>query len=127
MMGAPPAIPISALGAPILGVRHFAAPVEAALIEVGLPGDETHRTTLGAGAEQRALRSAQHLDAIQIEDHREPAVHTGIDVVGAADQRRVIEVDAGGRRTGTGLDAADLDIRLRRPIVVLRARRSGPG
>jgi hypothetical protein len=52
------------------GLGQFCARQTAELGQAGLVGDETHRAGLRAGSEQRALRAALDLDAIQVEDDR---------------------------------------------------------
>src|SRR5438876_4059022 len=50
-----------------LGGGELSAAVDTGLAETGLRRDVTHRAALGAGAEQRALRTAQHLHTSDVE------------------------------------------------------------
>ena len=50
-----------------LRIGCFGTTVHARLRQARLIGDEAHRAAFGACAEQRALRAAQHLDAIDVE------------------------------------------------------------
>ena len=76
--------------------------------QAGLGGDVAHRAAFGAGAEEGALRSAQHLDAVEIEHRRQRVV--GVQAEVAHLDRRIVDIDAGGARAGGGLDAADRDV-----------------
>jgi hypothetical protein len=65
---------------------------------------------LGAGAEQGALRPAQHFDALQV-------VHPRIGVARSVTQqarldRRFVDVEAGGRVAGRRRDAPDRNVGL---------------
>ena len=91
--------------------------------ELGLVGDVAQRAGLGAGAEQRALRAAQHLEAIEVEELE----------IGRKQRdrnRRLIEVHAHlllhARLVANhlpGADAADRDLALARAEVRNRQSR----
>ncbi len=105
---------------PAVGGAYLRTSVGAVVLEAGLIADEAHGTAFGAGAEQGPLRAAQNLDPIQVEDLRRSAVGADVHVVGAAQHRRVIQIDGRGRCAGAGLDTADLDIAQRRAEAVLQ-------
>ncbi len=104
---------------PALRVGDFLAAVDRAGGEARLGGDVAHRATLGAGAEQRALRAAQHLDAIDVEGLRQRLV--GIEGERTHLDRRVIHVDAGGAGAAGAGYAADRDV-VRAGVVEVYAR-----
>jgi hypothetical protein len=80
------------------------------LRQARLRGDVAHRAALGTGAEQRALRPAQHLDAVDVEGLRQRVV--GIEGQRAHLDRRVVEIDAGGAGAAGRGDAADREMLL---------------
>src|SRR6202035_5937673 len=54
----------------VLRARRFGAHVHAVLVQAWGRLDEPHSPPFGARAEQGALRSAQHLDPVYIEERR---------------------------------------------------------
>ena len=80
----------------VLRGRPFGLGIEVGGAQAGLGGDEAHRAAFGPGAKQRALRSAQHLDPLQIE-HRGERIGRGIADLTALDWR-IVDIDAGGCR-----------------------------
>ena len=88
-------------------------------VELRLVGDIANDARFRAGAEQRPLRAAQYFDAVEIEDCWEGVDGTEADV--ARLDRRVVDVDAGGRGAGRRIDAADVDVGT---FVVVVARRT---
>src|SRR5690606_25168128 len=80
-----------------------------------LPGNDPDRASCAVATEQRALRAAQYLDALDIEH-----AHHG---AGGAGHEHVVHVEAHAaltRGAGTGTDAADLEAG-RRVAVAARA------
>src|SRR6185437_1527036 len=73
-----------------------------------------------ARAEQTALRSAQHLDTIEIEDLGVGPIDADVDVVRASPERGVIQVDARRGSARARLNAANLDVGLRGAEIVHR-------
>jgi hypothetical protein len=90
------------------GGGDLRAAVDAGPRERGLRRDVTHRAALGAGAEQRTLRSAQHFHAIDVEGFRQRFV--GIEGERAHLDRRVVEVDTGGAGAARAGNATDRDV-----------------
>ena len=80
------------------------------MLRSGCGRDESHHAAFGAGAEQRALRSAQHLDPVEVEERRKDVDRAEPDM--PALDRRIVDVNAGGRGAGLGVDAADVDVRI---------------
>ncbi len=76
-------------------------------IQVGLFRDESNRAAHRARAVQRALRTAQHLDTLQIEQLR---LHRAVVQAVADGHRDFVDVDADRRRSRRRTDAADLDV-----------------
>ena len=91
----------------VLGVGGLAAHIGAGGGEARLRHDVAHRAAFRAGAEQRALRPAQNLDALEVEGLRQRVV--GIEADVAHLDRGVVEVDAGGTGPRRGGNAADRD------------------
>src|SRR5206468_2427737 len=86
--------------------------------------DEAHRASLGGGAVQRPLRPAQDLHPLQVEQLRERSpVPGGRAGIVALLQRRVVEVDAGGRRAELRSDAADGDVGIALVVVAAKGQR----
>src|SRR5690348_13603370 len=81
--------------------------------------NEANRATFRAGSEQRALRSAQNLDTVEIEEGGK-GIHGSEPDVPALDGR-VIDVDAGRRGTRLRVDTPDADVRI---LVVVVGRRA---
>ena len=92
----------------VLRGRELGFCVSAVIGEARLRRDITHRAAFGARAEERALRSAQNFHALQIEHRRKRVV--GAEAQRADLDRRVVDIDAGGRVAGAGIDAADGDV-----------------
>ena len=91
-----------------LGVRDLGTRIAARLGQAWLVGDEPDGATLGAGAEQRALRTTQDLDTIDVEG-------LGQCLVRVKGQRahldgRVVDVDTGRTCATGGGYAADRDV-----------------
>src|ERR1700676_4745768 len=78
-------------------------------VELGLVADEVNRAAHGTCAIDRALRPAQHFDAVDVEEAR-LGCPGGVDIENV--DRYFVEIDAGGRRSRLRTDAADLDVRL---------------
>ena len=76
--------------------------------EARLRGDVAHRAALRAGAEQGSLRTAQHFDAIEVEELDQRIV--GIESERAHLDRRIVDVDSGGARAAARGDAANRDL-----------------
>ncbi len=93
---------------PALGGGELGAAVNAGLGEAGLRRDVTHRAALGAGAEQRALRSAQHFHPLDVEGLGQRLV--GVERERAHLDRRVVEIDAGRAGAAGPGDTTDGDV-----------------
>ena len=101
----------------VLGVGAVDLGIAEHLAGIGLGGDEAHRARHRAGTVQRALRSAQNLDALEVID---------LEVGGLAldRDRRVVEVDCDqrtvgrvGGRVAAGGEAAHVElVEARRPF-----------
>ncbi len=92
-------------GRAVFGRGDFTLGVHAVIGEAWLRGDVANRTAFGAGAEQRALRTTQHLHAFEVEYRRQGIV--GAEAERAKLDRRVVDVDAGGGVARGGIDPAD--------------------
>ena len=92
----------------VLGVGEIAAQITRIGMEARIRRDEANRSAFGACAEQGALRPAQHLDALEVEDLGE-GVRVPIAGVAHLD-RRIVDVDAGGGGTDIGEHAANRDV-----------------
>ena len=93
----------AALGGGDLGMRGAGEGGQA-----GLVGDIADRAALCPGAEQRTLRSAQHFDPGEVEHVGQRIGRLHIDVADL--HRGVVDIDAGGARSGGGADPADRDV-----------------
>ena len=74
--------------------------------EVGLVRQEADGAAFGAGAVERALRAAEHLDAVEVK--KAWLRHALVAVLG--DDRHVVQVDADRRVADGGTHAADRDV-----------------
>ncbi len=92
----------------VLGGRDLGVRVGAETGQAGLGGDVAHRAAFRPRAEQGPLRSAQHLDPLQVEHHGQGVV--GVQAQRAGLDRGVVDIDAGGARSGLGVDAADRNV-----------------
>ena len=103
-------------------------------VALGLARDDAHGAAERVLAEQRALRAAQHLDALDVEQVQDGALRTAVvDVVdvdrhaGLERQRVVAQADAanerGGRRAPAGAERRDDRVRHER-VEIERARRA---
>jgi hypothetical protein len=107
------------VGAAALGVRHHAEALGFPLVQIGALGQDAHGAAHRAFAEQRALRPAQDLDAVEV-----PGAHIGADWHGDARERQVIEIEAvlvSAERSGNAADR-DLGAQSRAAIVDADAR-----
>ena len=77
-------------------------------VELRLVGDVADHAGLGAAAEQRALRTFEHLDALHVD-------HVDVEVARRELHRLVVEIDRDVRERGEG----------RGRLVAGRSRRSG--
>ena len=99
----------------VIGAQHALERVD------GLVGDDVDRAASGVAAEQGALRSAQDLDALHVEQVGRAAGRTGsIDAVdidadrlvdGDQAVRRALAADEHGRRTGLRDGAGEREVR----------------
>ncbi len=101
-----------------IDLADFGARVHLVFGQTGVGRDEPQCAALGARAEQSALGTLQYLDALEVKE-------CGVGVHRAELQmsrlnRRVIDIDARGRRAAGGVDGADRDIGTL--IVVVAAR-----
>ena len=95
-------------GRTALRVGRLALGVDARFGEAGLHRDVAHRAALRPGAEQRSLRTAQHFDAVEVEELDQRIV--GIEAQIAHLNRGIVDVDSGGSRSTTRGDAANRDL-----------------
>ena len=107
------------------GLRQLRTNVGRILLQARFGRDEPNRAAFGSGTEQRALRTAQHLDALDVEQRR-IGIERAEGQVATLD-RRVVDVDAGRGRTGRGVDAADRDVGGIRVVVHGTARERHAG
>src|SRR6185437_9903912 len=89
--------------------QPLCAPIRRIAGEAGSGLDVTDRTPLRAAAEQRALRAAQDLDTLQVEQRRHRrAVLRAESAGGSLLQSRLVQIEArGGRRAALLTDAAN--------------------
>ena len=90
-----------------MGHGHVGTRRGAEGIEIRLLGDEADGAAHRARAVEGALGTAQHLDAIQIEQLR---LHGAVELAVADGHRYLVDVDADRRRSRHGADAANLDV-----------------
>src|SRR3977135_1114798 len=86
----------------VLGVGDLAAHISVRPGDARLREDVAHRSALCARAEQGALRSAQHLDALQVEGLRQRVI--GVEADSAHLDWRGVDGDACGTRGAAGTD-----------------------
>src|SRR5205823_3817144 len=92
----------------VLSRGKLATAVDAGFRQARLGGDVAYRAALGPGAEQRALRAAQHFHPLDVEGLGQRLVR--VEGQRAHLDRRVIEIDAGGAGAAGSGDAADGDV-----------------
>ena len=96
--------------AAVVRTRKLRAHVHRVCMQIGRGLNEADRAALGSGTEERSLRSAQHLDTLEIEQSRECVERREGDV--APLNRRIVDIDAHRRSAGRGIDAANVDVRI---------------
>src|SRR6185437_6529219 len=92
-----------------LGKGEVATCVDVKLGSAGLRRDEADGAAFRAGTEQRALWSAQYLDALEVEDLRPDAAAQAAER-GTVLDRGIVDVDTGCAGTRIRCDAADGDV-----------------
>ncbi len=80
-----------------LRVCDLASAVSAVVVQVGLRRNEAYRSALRSGAVQRALRTSQHFDALEIEHCGKTCRRCRAELTNV--NRRVVDINAGRRRT----------------------------
>ena len=95
------------------GAGIVGADVAAVVIQIGLCGDEADGAAFRARAVERALRAAEYLDAVQIEQAWLGLAFEALN----GDDGHFIDIDAHGWVADGGADAADGDIVLARPVI----------
>src|SRR3546814_13197847 len=89
-------------------LRKFRPGKDLEIGEVRLRGDVADGAAFRSGAEQRALRTAQHLDALEVEDRGQRIV--GTEAERAHLDRRVVDIDPGRPCARARRNAADADL-----------------
>ncbi len=90
----------------MLGKRSLRPGIHAVLAQAGGRCNEAHHAAFRAGAEQRALRPAQHFDPLQVEDLRKYGARQ-VDGIVAALQGSVVDVHAGRGGAAVRIDTPD--------------------
>jgi hypothetical protein len=90
-----------------LGAAHHGVHRAGEIVQIRLIAHEVNGTAHGARAVQRALGSAQHFDAVDVEEARLGGAR-GVDVEHV--DGHIVEINAGGGGTRLGAHAADLDV-----------------
>src|SRR6516164_11365263 len=85
--------------------RNFAAHIQLPLGEARLSLNEADRAAFGAGAEQRALGTAQNFDTLDVEQPGEGVAGAEPEVANL--NRRIVDVHASGCGAGLGRDTVD--------------------
>src|SRR6202041_775017 len=97
---------------PTVGVAEFRLGVAAGVLQVGRRRDEANDAAHRAGTEQGTLRTAQHLDAIQVEDIGVGAAgKAGGDILSNRNGC-LVYINAGRRRVAAAVYAANGNVRI---------------
>src|SRR5215472_2089035 len=108
----------------VLCRSNLGARIPTVAVEARLWHQEPQGSPLGALAEQRALRTAEYLDTLDVKQLREHVVGAEADVTTL--HRCIVNVDGGGRCAGSGVDAANVDVGVL-VVVVGRIANTGAG
>ena len=94
----------------VLRAGELRAYVLAECLQARRVRNQTDGPAFRGRAEQSSLRTAQNLDALEIEHHRHGHGPADVRVVADRRKRDVVQIHARGRLTGPRRDASDLNV-----------------